>query len=208
MRWRRDVGLCDRFSSDVDFWIYLDRQLTFFTKARTVRVRPTKTALLAFIPHSDFLPDDSITNKLASATTNHFFFSLLTLPISFPGQLVMAETTKSSEAPKSAVAATLEQLKPQEAESKTLKIENTDKRDTLIAEEKKYQKSWEEQGVFNPDAPSLEEEPFDTTTPDQLHEKFPKWLGCFAYPYMNGTLHAGHGFTASKVEFTAGCMYY
>lgn len=116
----------------------------------------------------------------------------------------MAEATKLSDAPKSAVAATLEQLKPQEAESKTLKIENTEKRDTLTAQEKKYQKAWEEQGVFNPDAPSLEEEPFDTTTPDQLHEKYPKWFGCFAYPYMNGTLHAGHGFTASKVEFTAG----
>src|SRR4051794_15799322 len=25
-----------------------------------------------------------------------------------------------------------------------------------------------------------------------------------AYPYMNGTLHAGHSFTASKVEFMAG----
>jgi leucyl-tRNA synthetase len=25
-----------------------------------------------------------------------------------------------------------------------------------------------------------------------------------AYPYMNGTLHAGHTFTVSKVEFTAG----
>ena len=61
----------------------------------------------------------------------------------------MAETTKSSDAPKSAVAATLEQLKPQEAESKTLKIENTDKRDTLIAEEKKYQKSWR----FQPGCP-------------------------------------------------------
>jgi leucyl-tRNA synthetase len=109
-----------------------------------------------------------------------------------------------AEAPKSAVAATLDQLKPQEVESKTLKIENTEKRDTLTAVEKKYQQAWEEQGVFNPDAPSLEEEPFDTTTPDQLHEKYPKWFGCFAYPYMNGTLHAGHGFTASKVEFTAG----
>ncbi|KAF1836858.1 leucyl-tRNA synthetase [Decorospora gaudefroyi] len=116
----------------------------------------------------------------------------------------MAEATKLSNTPKSAVAATLDQLKPQEAESKTLKIENTEKRDTLIAEEKKYQKAWQDQGVFNPDAPSLDDEDFDSTTPDQLHEKYPKWFGCFAYPYMNGTLHAGHGFTASKVEFTAG----
>lgn len=115
----------------------------------------------------------------------------------------MAEAAVPKVVPKNAVAATLDLLKPQEAESKTLKIENTDKRDTLIEAEKRYQKSWEEQGVFNPDAPSLEEEPFDTN-PDQLHAKYPKWFGCFAYPYMNGTLHAGHGFTASKVEFTAG----
>ncbi|OAL56456.1 leucyl-tRNA synthetase [Pyrenochaeta sp. DS3sAY3a] len=116
----------------------------------------------------------------------------------------MAEAPVSKEVPKSAVAATLDLLKPQEAESKTMKIENTEKRDTLIEAEKRYQKAWEEQGVFNPDAPSIDEEPFDTTTPDQLHEKYPKWFGNFAYPYMNGTLHAGHGFTASKVEFTAG----
>ncbi|KAF2847128.1 leucyl-tRNA synthetase-like protein [Plenodomus tracheiphilus IPT5] len=116
----------------------------------------------------------------------------------------MAEAPVPQDVPKSAVAATIELLKPQETESKTLKIENTDKRDTLIEAEKRYQKAWQEQGVFNPDAPSLEDEPFDTTSPDQLHEKYPKWFGCFAYPYMNGTLHAGHGFTASKVEFTAG----
>ena len=177
----------------------------FSTDARPVRSCPTQTDVLAFIPHSDFLTHDSLATKFAHATTNNFFFSLFTFPTSFPAYVVMAEATKLSDAPKSAVAATLEQLKPQETESKTLKIENTDKRDTLIAEEKKYQKSWEEQGVFNPDAPSLDEEAFDTTTPDQLHEKFPKWMGCFAYPYMNGTLHAGHGFTASKVEFTAGC---
>jgi leucyl-tRNA synthetase len=115
----------------------------------------------------------------------------------------MAEAVKiDSDAPKSAVAATLEQIQP--PESKTLKIENTEKRDTLIAEEKKYQQQWADQGVFNPDAPSLEEEDFDSTTPEQLHKNHPKWFGCFAYPYMNGTLHAGHGFTASKVEFTAG----
>ncbi|KAI8935036.1 hypothetical protein NX059_008700 [Plenodomus lindquistii] len=116
----------------------------------------------------------------------------------------MAEAQVPPDVPKSAVAATMELLKPQEAESKTLKIENTDKRDTLIEAEKRYQQAWQEQGVFNPDAPSLEDEPFDTTSPDQLHQKHPKWFGCFAYPYMNGTLHAGHGFTASKVEFTAG----
>ena len=38
----------------------------------------------------------------------------------------------------------------------------------------------------------------------EIREKFPKHYGIFAYPYMNGTLHAGHSFTVSKVEFTAG----
>jgi leucyl-tRNA synthetase len=94
--------------------------------------------------------------------------------------------------------------KAHEPESKTLKIENTEKRDLLVQAEKKYQQEWQTQGVFQPDAPSLTEEPFDTTTPDELHSKYPKYMACFAYPYMNGTLHAGHGFTASKVEFTAG----
>jgi len=107
------------------------------------------------------------------------------------------------DVPKDAVTATIDLLKPQETQDKTLKIENTEKRDTLIEAEKKYQKSWEEQGVFQPDAPSLEEVPFDTN-PEELRAKHPKWFGNFAYPYMNGTLHAGHGFTASKVEFTAG----
>lgn len=40
-------------------------------------------------------------------------------------------------------------------------------------------------------------------SPDELREKYPKFFGTMAYPYMNGTLHAGHSFTASKVEFMA-----
>lgn len=35
----------------------------------------------------------------------------------------------------------------------------------------------------------------------ELRTKYPKFFGTMAYPYMNGTLHAGHSFTASKVEF-------
>jgi hypothetical protein len=33
-------------------------------------------------------------------------------------------------------------------------------------------------------------------TPAELREKYPKFFGTMAYPYMNGTLHAGHSFTA------------
>ena len=39
---------------------------------------------------------------------------------------------------------------------------------------------------------------------DEVHAKHPKWFGTFAYPYMNGTLHLGHAFTISKMEFAAG----
>jgi leucyl-tRNA synthetase len=100
----------------------------------------------------------------------------------------MAEASVPKDVPKDAVTATIDLLKPQEAESKTLKIENTDKRDTLIEAEKRYQKAWQEQGVFNPDAPSLDEEPFDSTTPKMvrqlclpIHERNPPrrpWFHC------------------------------
>ncbi|OCK75381.1 leucyl-tRNA synthetase [Lepidopterella palustris CBS 459.81] len=106
--------------------------------------------------------------------------------------------------PDSAVKATLTVLDSEFSSSKTLKIENTEKRDELIQIEKRYQQQWQDNHVFESDAPTLEEEPFATTTPEQLHSKYPKWMGTMAYPYMNGTLHAGHCFTASKVEFGAG----
>lgn len=44
----------------------------------------------------------------------------------------------------------------------------------------------------------------DNLTPEQLREKYPKWMGTFPYPYMNGSLHLGHGFTFSKIEFATG----
>ncbi|KAF2498101.1 leucyl-tRNA synthetase [Lophium mytilinum] len=116
----------------------------------------------------------------------------------------MAEVPVRDSVPQSAVKATLTVLDPEHSSSKTLKIENTEKRDDLIAVEKKYQKLWADQHVFEPNAPTFEEAPFESTTPDELHSKFPKWFGTMAYPYMNGTLHAGHSFTASKVEFGAG----
>lgn len=37
-----------------------------------------------------------------------------------------------------------------------------------------------------------------------MREKYPKFMGMMAYPYMNGVLHAGHAFTMSKVEFQTG----
>ncbi|ODQ67173.1 leucyl-tRNA synthetase [Nadsonia fulvescens var. elongata DSM 6958] len=84
-------------------------------------------------------------------------------------------------------------------EAKTLVMENTTRRDTLIAIEKKYQKVWADEKVFEVDAPTLEEIP----NSDDLDSQ-PKHFSTMAYPYMNGVLHAGHSFTLSKVEFSTG----
>ncbi|KAJ1886146.1 cytosolic leucyl tRNA synthetase, partial [Coemansia sp. IMI 209127] len=73
------------------------------------------------------------------------------------------------------------------------------KRDALVANEKLWQKEWEERKVFETDMPD------DTSmTIEELHKKHPKWMGTFPFPYMNGTLHLGHAFSVSKVEFAAG----
>jgi leucyl-tRNA synthetase len=34
--------------------------------------------------------------------------------------------------------------------------------------------------------------------------RYPKFFGTFPYPYMNGSLHLGHAFTISKIEFAIG----
>ncbi|PNS15708.1 leucine-tRNA ligase [Sphaceloma murrayae] len=103
-----------------------------------------------------------------------------------------------------AVQATKDALDPSNSSKNTLKIENTDKRDTLIASEKKYQAEWQKAKVFEQDAPSLSEVPYHQVSADELRKKHPKYMATMAYPYMNGVLHAGHSFTASKVEFGTG----
>lgn len=78
----------------------------------------------------------------------------------------------------------------------------TVKRDYLKSIEKKYQQRWAEERLFETDAPS----PAETAqlSPAQIKEQFPKWFGNFPFPYMNGSLHLGHAFTISKIEFGAG----
>jgi leucyl-tRNA synthetase len=90
------------------------------------------------------------------------------------------------------------------AVSKTKELKGTEKRDTLVEIEKKYQRIWEEDGVFQVDAPSIEEFPLGSISPEELRQKFPKFFGTIAYPYMNGRLHAGHAFSFSKIEFHTG----
>ncbi|KAK3900551.1 hypothetical protein C8A05DRAFT_35812 [Staphylotrichum tortipilum] len=90
------------------------------------------------------------------------------------------------------------------AVSKTKELKGTEKRDTLVEIERKYQQQWEQDGIFEVDAPSIDEFPLGSISADELREKFPKFFGTIAYPYMNGRLHAGHAFSFSKIEFHAG----
>lgn len=79
-------------------------------------------------------------------------------------------------------------------------MENTSRRDTLVAIEKQYQSKWQEEKPNEIDAPTAAEVPYGTSWED-LHLAHPKFMGSMAYPYMNGVLHAGHAFTYSKIEF-------
>ncbi|KAJ5231041.1 hypothetical protein N7489_011749 [Penicillium chrysogenum] len=79
-----------------------------------------------------------------------------------------------------AAAASVAELDPSNSSKNTLKLENTEKRDTLVAIEKKYQAQWKENKVFEVDAPSFEEAPPGRHDPRRAP------------------------FTASKVEFMAG----
>ncbi|KAH6687483.1 leucyl-tRNA synthetase [Plectosphaerella plurivora] len=81
---------------------------------------------------------------------------------------------------------------PADPSQATLQIQNTEKRDALIEFEKKYQKEWADAKLFEFEAPT------------ENHADTPKFFGTAAYPYMNGTLHAGHAFTMSKIEFSTG----
>ncbi|KAG9302769.1 hypothetical protein G9A89_009546 [Geosiphon pyriformis] len=79
----------------------------------------------------------------------------------------------------------------------------TVKRDALISAELKIQKEWEEGHVFEVNAPTFAEVP-EEVAPELLQDKYPKFIGTFPYPYMNGRLHLGHFFTITKVEFAIG----
>lgn len=61
------------------------------------------------------------------------------------------------------------------------------RRDRLLDIEAKVQQRWEQGKVFEVDAPS------------SSAKEGEKFFGNFPYPYMNGLLHLGHAFSASKV---------
>ena len=68
--------------------------------------------------------------------------------------------------------------------------------------EKKYQNRWQSEKLFEVNAPPAA----DTSglSHSEIMAKYQKWFGNFPYPYMNGSLHLGHAFTISKIEFAAG----
>jgi len=69
---------------------------------------------------------------------------------------------------------------------------NTARRDLLLSLQHAAQSKWAETGAFEYDAPEGV-----ASSPDN------KFFGNFPYPYMNGMLHLGHGFSLSKLEFAA-----
>jgi leucyl-tRNA synthetase len=86
--------------------------------------------------------------------------------------------------------------------AQTIALAQTGKRDHLVSLEKQYQARWEAERVFEVDPPPVEET--RGLSPAEIQQKFPKWMGTFPFPYMNGSLHLGHAFTISKIEFAAG----
>ncbi|KAJ3168358.1 cytosolic leucyl tRNA synthetase [Geranomyces variabilis] len=68
----------------------------------------------------------------------------------------------------------------------------TQKLEALQKEEKWAQQKWEDERIFEVDAPAPGE-----PSP-------PKFMGTFPFPYMNGLLHLGHSFSLTKLEFACG----
>ncbi|KAF7320806.1 hypothetical protein HMN09_00167000 [Mycena chlorophos] len=87
-------------------------------------------------------------------------------------------------------------------DAKPIELVQTGKRDYLIALEKKAQASWAASKIFEVNAPDAAS--VTGLSPAQIQAEHPKWLGTFPYPYMNGSLHLGHAFTISKIEFATG----
>ncbi|TEB21473.1 leucine-tRNA ligase [Coprinellus micaceus] len=86
--------------------------------------------------------------------------------------------------------------------AQTIELAQTAKRDYLKGLEKRYQDRWQSEKTFQVNAPAPEE--LAGLSQEEVREKFPKWFGNFPFPYMNGSLHLGHAFTISKIEFAAG----
>ncbi|KAK0056665.1 leucine--tRNA ligase cytoplasmic [Biomphalaria pfeifferi] len=76
----------------------------------------------------------------------------------------------------------------------TAERKSTAKLDTLLEIEKNVQKQWEEEKIFEVDAPQQ----------DAVDANQEKYFVTFPFPYMNGRIHLGHTFSLSKCEFAVG----
>ncbi|GAA5938691.1 leucine--tRNA ligase CDC60 [Sporobolomyces koalae] len=98
---------------------------------------------------------------------------------------------------------------PAAADKTAPPAQNTAKRDFLIQLEQDAQKRWAAEKLFEQNSPY---QTGDAAVPTEgfaqhaaeLREKYPKVLATMPYPYMNGSLHLGHGFSISKIEFLTG----
>ncbi|KAJ1673868.1 cytosolic leucyl tRNA synthetase, partial [Spiromyces aspiralis] len=67
---------------------------------------------------------------------------------------------------------------PATASAVTEESKKTAKRDFLIANEKKWQDEWEANRLFEQDLPA----DWDSLSVEELHEKYPKFMGTFPFP--------------------------
>ena len=87
-------------------------------------------------------------------------------------------------------------MQPKEKEAKVEESKGSNRLAHLREIELGRQKLWKENHVFEADA----EEDWSTKYDFETKNK-KKYLITFPYPYMNGRLHLGHGFSLSKAEF-------
>ncbi len=87
-------------------------------------------------------------------------------------------------------------MQPKEKEQKGEEVKGSNRLAHLREIELSRQKLWKENHVFEADAEEDWQSKYDFETKNKK-----KYLITFPYPYMNGRLHLGHGFSLSKAEF-------
>ena len=76
-------------------------------------------------------------------------------------------------------------------------VKSSKKKDFLVSIEREMQQVWDETKINEVDAdPFFNPDHYDFET-----KNAGKFFTTFPYPYMNGRLHLGHGYSMSKCEF-------